>query len=264
VCQLKVRLSHFNACLFLNTFDISGQCVIDTPLRLLTHYVDDLEGNVTPENCIEACTNLAKPGPDPKIPGYILAGVEAGDQCFCGNTNISSSWHAPASECDSPCSGNNEKVCGGIWRMNIYETGISWSMDLSDPPVPCPAGWKSFNSHCYKVFKERRSWADAAERCVEEGGELASIESSQENDFIFTMLGNQKIDRYWIGASDKMEEGTWKWSDGTSWKYTKWNGINPNDGGVGEDCLEIIGNFKGEWNDKNCGVQQEFVCKMVP
>ena len=100
--------------------------MIDSPLRLLTHYVD-LGENVTPEACIEACINLPKQGPGPKIPGYVLAGVEVGSQCFCDNVNITSAWDAPASECNSPCRGNNNEMCGGPWRLNIYETGISWN-----------------------------------------------------------------------------------------------------------------------------------------
>jgi len=255
-----------------------GQCVIDTPLRLLTHYVDDLEGNVTPENCIEACTNLAKPGPEPKIPGYILAGVEAGNQCFCGNTNISSSWNAPASDCNTPCSGNSEEICGGAWRMNIYETGVSWSSSApTKPSKSCPTGWKMFKSNCYKVFKDRKSWGDAGEKCVEEGGELASIESSQENDFLVTMLSTTANNdahndaRYWIGASDRAKEGTWMWSDGTAWKYTNWDFQNPSNSGGGEDCLEIWGferdkpnnNGRGTWNDNACNKDHEFICKMA-
>jgi len=103
----------------------ASKCVVDTPLRHLTHYVD-LGEDVTPESCIEACTTLAKPGPGPKIPGYVFAGVQAGSQCFCGNANISSTWEAPASECNMPCSGNSKQICGGSMRMNVFETGIPW------------------------------------------------------------------------------------------------------------------------------------------
>ena len=106
-------------------FSVAAKCVVDTPLRHLTHYVD-LGEDVTPESCIEACTTLAKPGPGPKIPGYVFAGVQAGSQCFCGNANISSTWEAPASECDMPCSGNSKQICGGSMRMNVFETGIPW------------------------------------------------------------------------------------------------------------------------------------------
>jgi len=113
----------------------AGRCVVDSPLRLLTHYVN-LGADATPETCIEACLDLKKPGPDPKEKGYIYAGVQAGNQCFCGNSNISSTYDAPNSECNSRCSGDSNQICGGVWRMNVYETGIPWPSPDAPPPKP--------------------------------------------------------------------------------------------------------------------------------
>jgi len=149
-----------------------GRCVVDTPLRLLTHYVD-LENGVTPERCIEACIELPKQGPEPKVPGYVHAGVEAGTQCWCGNGNISSVWDAPASECNTPCSGDPNEICGGKWRMNLFETGIS----LSDNPVEA-VKWKKVFGHNFK------------------GGFFSNLEETKkknandENALLFSILYN--------------------------------------------------------------------------
>lgn len=32
--------------------------------------------------------------------------------------------------CDIPCSGNNNQLCGGGWKMGIYSTGITGYYDL--------------------------------------------------------------------------------------------------------------------------------------
>jgi len=148
-----------------------GQCVVDTPLRLLTHFVD-LGGNVSPERCIEACSTLEKPGPKPKIPGYVFAGVENGNECFCGNSNISSVWHAPSSECNSPCSGNSNKICGGKMRMNIYETGLLWtdgeSEDLNLQALPkCKSVGTFKNTESFSGYKSYKYFPQKQKNCFQ-------------------------------------------------------------------------------------------------
>ena len=51
---------------------------------------------------------------------YLYAGVQYADECFCGNA-IVPEIPKPNSECDYPCTGNSSQICGGFWRMNIYE-----------------------------------------------------------------------------------------------------------------------------------------------
>jgi len=167
-CQAFHKDAHRLADCCVRKSGPASKCVVDTPLRLLTHYVD-LGEDVTPESCIEACSILEKPGPEPKIPGYVFAGVQAGNQCYCGNSNISSTWHAPASECNMPCSGNRNEVCGGNMRMNIFETGIPWLAGKE---------WKKVFSH------------DAS------GGLFANLEEAKEknvgdeNALLYSILNN--------------------------------------------------------------------------
>ena len=77
----------------------------------------------------------------------------------------------------------------------------------------------------------------------------------------------------WIGATDRIREGDWKWTDGNPWSFTKWGPIEPNndrtwDHHNGEDCA-ILANkkissttkFKG-WLDTPCNkyAKRHFVC----
>ena len=89
-----------------------GQCVVDNSSRLLSHGIS-IPG-ITPRLCIEGCS--AK--------GFIFAGVQNGGQCFCGDTAPPQSSFAPAGECNKPCHGDGTKICGAIWRMNVYSTGL--------------------------------------------------------------------------------------------------------------------------------------------
>ena len=98
-------------------------------------------------------------------------------------------------------------------------------------------------------------WKDAEQKCVEYGGHLTSIQSSEENKFIYDLSVKTET---WIGGNDLATEGSWTWADGTSWSFTNWRGLPNNDGN--EDCLDI-GYYKEEWNDNKCSSKLPSICK---
>ena len=53
---------------------------------------------------------------------YKYAGVQNGDQCFCGDT-YGKYTKKPDSECNKTCRGESTQMCGGRWRNAIYSTG---------------------------------------------------------------------------------------------------------------------------------------------
>ena len=57
-------------------------------------------------------------------------------------------------------------------------------------------------------------------------------------------------------------EGQWKWSDESSWKYENWIKGEPNNSGEGkeEHCAEW---HKTGWNDDNCDGLQSFLCELT-
>ncbi|BFZ64028.1 hypothetical protein YB2330_005166 [Saitoella coloradoensis] len=66
------------------------------------------------ESCMDACAAA----------GYTLAGLEYYGQCFCGNTLPPTAGAArPEGECWMPCTGNSTQICGGDWRLSIYQVG---------------------------------------------------------------------------------------------------------------------------------------------
>ncbi|MFM1823242.1 MAG: hypothetical protein RI967_1508 [Planctomycetota bacterium] len=84
------------------------------------------------------------------------------------------------------------------------------------------------------------------------GGHLVSIGDQAEQDFVFANFGQLGgVDRrLWIGFTDRKSEGLWAWSDGSSAKYTNWNGGEPNNSGSVEHYAEMLGS-SGLWNDLN-------------
>lgn len=50
--------------------------------------------------------------------GYTYAGVEFGQECYCGSSLTSSQ---SSTACTSTCGGDSSKICGGAWAINIYQ-----------------------------------------------------------------------------------------------------------------------------------------------
>lgn len=55
-----------------------------------------------------------------------VIGVESGNQCFCGNSlNFAGGAGAPATSCNSACSGNASLTCGGNLTIQVYQKVVS-------------------------------------------------------------------------------------------------------------------------------------------
>ncbi|KUJ06679.1 uncharacterized protein LY89DRAFT_403153 [Mollisia scopiformis] len=54
--------------------------------------------------------------------GYLLAGVEHGRTCYCGNTILNGVTFAKTglAGCDTHCSGNHSEFCGGVNSLDVY------------------------------------------------------------------------------------------------------------------------------------------------
>jgi len=123
----------------------------------------------------------------------------------------------------------------------------------------CTGGWTEYSSSCFKLGRDKKTWADAEKKCVEEGGHLASVGSFGENWSIHMLLKNIQ-NPVWLGGTDGAAEGTWVFTDGTRVTHTAWSDGQPDNLGGGQHCLAT--NFKGpDWDDAWCGANYNFVCE---
>ena len=58
--------------------------------------------------------------------GYKYAGLQNGNQCFCGSISPPTSALVSLSECSKPCQGDQGQKCGASWRMNVYLIKTNW------------------------------------------------------------------------------------------------------------------------------------------
>lgn len=74
--------------------------------------------NMTQEACGAYCSGLTSPSGTQ----YVYFGLEYGRECYCGNQIASGATLAPGgeSDCNTPCSGDDNEDCGAGNRINIW------------------------------------------------------------------------------------------------------------------------------------------------
>ncbi|XP_029981062.1 CD209 antigen-like protein C [Sphaeramia orbicularis] len=125
----------------------------------------------------------------------------------------------------------------------------------------CPAGWRMSFCSCYFFSSTAGPWEAGRNDCKNRDADLVVIDSTEEQEFIQGFK-----DYYWIGLTDRVNEGTWKWVDGSPVTLTFWDKGEPNNGmgsnGVNlgeEDCAEKPA--KGKWNDLSCNTLRRWICE---
>uniref|UniRef100_A0A0A1WCD4 C-type lectin I n=1 Tax=Echis coloratus TaxID=64175 RepID=A0A0A1WCD4_ECHCO len=130
----------------------------------------------------------------------------------------------------------------------------------------CPPEWSSYDLHCYKAFDKPKRSRDAEKFCTEQakGGHLASIESSEEGDFVAQLLSKvteKHITHFWIGLRivDKEQHCRSEWSDGSSVSY---DNLHKRES---RKCfaLEKETGYR-TWFHMYCADSYPFVCKVPP
>jgi hypothetical protein len=101
----------------------------------------------------------------------------------------------------------------------------------------------NYNGHSYYRSTGTANWTTARSNCVAMGGHLVTVTSSGENAFLFGLWPSG-----WIGLTDEVTEGTWKWVTGETFSYSNWNSGEPNNSN-NEDYIQFVGS--GKWNDLN-------------
>lgn len=98
-----------------------------------------------------------------------------------------------------------------LFTENLCSLSVSTSASSIQPPPPtkspCPDGYISWYQNCYKLVEQPVTWEAAQEACVQEGGNLASIDMSYDQAFVAGVVLHG-MDA-WIGLRRKvMELGT--------------------------------------------------------
>ena len=121
-----------------------------------------------------------------------------------------------------------------------------------------------YDSSCYKLFEVSPSinWLDAQSSCAIWGGDLTSITTERENNYLNTLITNS-LGNCWIGLSDGDVEGTYIWTDGITFSYTNWTSTPSDD--TNSNCVQINNAGNGIWESVSCDMTlNAFLCKKDP
>jgi hypothetical protein len=110
---------------------------------------------------------------------------------------------------------------------------------------------QNYNGHSYYRSTGSATWTTARSNCAAMGGYLVTITTSAEQSFIFNIWPSG-----WIGLTDEVSEGTWRWVTGETYSYKNWNSGEPNNAG-NEDYVQFVSN--GRWNDLPNNVSLPYV-----
>lgn len=109
----------------------------------------------------------------------------------------------------------------------------------------------------------KKTFHEASEDCILNGGTLSTPESSEENDELYNYMQKRigHDEKIWLGVNDLVTEGKWLDQRGFDVKYTNWETRVNQKPDRSQNCAVLSGTSKGKWSDENCRTQKAFVCE---
>ena len=104
----------------------------------------------------------------------------------------------------------------------------------------------TYNGKSY-FLSNAGSWTQAQAQAVSLGGNLVTVNDAAENQLLVNTFGGRE--NLWIGLTDQVTEGTFKWANREAVTYTNWAPGEPNNAG-NEDYAEFNVFGVGKWNDR--------------
>ncbi|MFX1283969.1 MAG: lectin-like protein [Promethearchaeota archaeon] len=125
----------------------------------------------------------------------------------------------------------------------------------------------------YKLYPTNVTYPTAMAACTALGGHLVTISDWKENTFVTNLA--QDAWYIWIGLTDEVTEGTFKWITGEPFVFYNWLKPNPNDSGdAGQDHVVLYGGLAGSydygvfysdatggWNDVHFNYSYYYICE---
>ncbi|XP_067417707.1 tetranectin [Emydura macquarii macquarii] len=120
---------------------------------------------------------------------------------------------------------------------------------------------------CFLAFSGTKTYHEASEDCISQGGTLSTPNNGDENDALYEYMRNSigSEAEVWLGLNDLAAEGKWVDMTGSSIRYKNWETeiTTQPDGGKQENCAALSGAAIGKWFDKRCKDQLPYVCQFM-
>ncbi len=142
--------------------------------------------------------------------------------------------------------------------------GVDLDCDPSNATVDCPAGCSplALESASYLVCGAVKDWPSARAFCDEMGMTLAKVRSATDQAAV-EAAASPHGNIYWLGASDGLTEGTWRWETdaaGLASGFSLWAPQEPKALFDDQDCMN---GYFGRWYSARCSNAYPFVCEFI-
>ncbi|XP_071094837.1 perlucin-like [Haliotis cracherodii] len=136
------------------------------------------------------------------------------------------------------------------------------SVTVAEDTSKCPTGFAQYGNSCYWFSNVGGSFPEARSYCQFFRSHLVRITSKEEDDFV-THKAKQIGREFWLGATDCITEGEFRWEGGVPLNYTNWCPEQPNNDGGDKPhhCLMLWKRCGYRWNDLECDAELYFICE---
>lgn len=168
---------------------------------------------------------------------------------------------APVITCPAPITQTNDPgVCGAVVNY-----AIPMIMDnCLNEDTPAIAGFSPlgfFEGSRFYISDTNFTGSNAFTDAIAQGGFVATVDNSAENQFLATALMNIGLGTAFIGFNDVAVEGTFEWQNGSASTFTSWEVGEPNNAGD-EDYTRFVNN--GLWFDVPDGATERYILELPP
>ena len=221
-------------------------------------------------------TQIEGPAPGSVLPiGMTNITYRAVDQCGNSETcsfKITVEETVPVGEITFDCNDDITEIVA----PGANGTVVDWNIPTATTTCTirngndCPSGridgfrfLGSQNGSSYYTSDDQYTWARARDLAVAEGGHLAVICNAAENEFIRQSLSDlsHPADFVWIGFTDEVREGDFRWITGENCTYTNWNAGEPNNSGGDEHFARLL-RSSGKWTDRDADFRAAFILEI--
>ncbi|XP_071142766.1 C-type lectin domain family 18 member B-like [Mytilus edulis] len=127
----------------------------------------------------------------------------------------------------------------------------------------CPETVVTFDGSTYIFRCGKYNWYTAENYCETQGGNLTTIETREENQFlkyVVTLIkttGEASPNHWWIGLTDIKTENSFEWISGHPLSHTDWYQGQPDNKDrirltTNVDCVSLNPRTSFQWFDSNC------------
>ncbi len=119
------------------------------------------------------------------------------------------------------------------------------------------------DDRCVAYISFIKNFTGAAEACVTQfhaDASLVKVLNQNDTSFLWNEKGGGGTGSAWIGLYDVNALWNWRWvvDDTPITSYAPWTTLEPSSEGR---CVELWNTGDGEWNDRDCGVENPFFCE---